>query len=362
MSLKHIERHGKAILTTLLAKIFPVRKVNLAALQEVNRILIFRLDRRIGNGILLLPLIRAIRETRPDVQVDVLINPTVADLFRQYATHLVYRVIAYDQGYLFRHPWHWVTLIRSLRKKAYALVISSTNPDAFSLSQALLARMMGTGFTLGFRWKNSPRFYDITVPSSTQKHYADAQIDLWRVLEPNAPFIPGGLQVPQKNIYEVWESLPAEFKGDVLFWLGATGDKLLTEDAVSFIYETLLKTGYANIVLVAGPEDRQRMGHLSSRWQEKILYWHHPLPRTAAYFAGFQLFISGDTGPMHLAVAVGVPTVTIFTSTNLIQYGYQDGRNHFALNWKNTVESKIQLETILEKLSVTHGKNIPQNH
>ncbi|MCB1120654.1 MAG: hypothetical protein KJT03_03830 [Verrucomicrobiae bacterium] len=47
---------------------------------------------------------------------------------------------------------------------------------------------------------------------------------------------------------------------------------------------------------------------------------HDPL-RFAALLQGCSIFITCDTGPMHLAVAVGTPTIAIFRRSNFREYG-----------------------------------------
>jgi ADP-heptose:LPS heptosyltransferase len=45
------------------------------------------------------------------------------------------------------------------------------------------------------------------------------------------------------------------------------------------------------------------------------------LPSLAALLARLDLFITGDTGPMHLAAAVGAPVVALFGPSNPVRYG-----------------------------------------
>ena len=45
------------------------------------------------------------------------------------------------------------------------------------------------------------------------------------------------------------------------------------------------------------------------------------LPALAALLARLDLFITGDTGPMHLAAAVGAPIVALFGPSNPKRYG-----------------------------------------
>ncbi|MFA5096624.1 MAG: glycosyltransferase family 9 protein, partial [Candidatus Omnitrophota bacterium] len=46
------------------------------------------------------------------------------------------------------------------------------------------------------------------------------------------------------------------------------------------------------------------------------------------------LLLSNDGGPMHMAVALGVKTVSVFGPVNEAVYGpYPDHRNHVVLKW-----------------------------
>ena len=45
------------------------------------------------------------------------------------------------------------------------------------------------------------------------------------------------------------------------------------------------------------------------------------LPSLAALLGRLDLFITGDTGPMHLAAAVGTPVVALFGPSNPLRYG-----------------------------------------
>ncbi len=352
--IKTLEKIGKIGLTRILAGVLPGKPAVPPQTFIPRRVLIFRLDKRIGNGLLLLPLIKAIQQTDPKVTIDVLINPPVAELMNRLASNLIHWAMPYDQAYLFRNPFRWLQLLRRLQRNRYDLVISSSNPDGFSLSQALFARLISHGYTVGFRWKESHRFYHITIASSSSKHYADAQVDLWRWYKPQAPFELGGLSINPREVQQLYAQLPEQYRGEVLFWLGATGDKMLPESAITFIYETLLKAGFERVVLMAGSEDSTRMRQYSSKIQEQIQYWKRPLVDTALFFSRFRLFISADTGPMHLAVAVGVPTLTLFTTTNLKQYGYQENQKHVSLYWQNTPEMRTHLEAIIIQFYRAH--------
>ena len=62
--------------------------------------------------------------------------------------------------------------------------------------------------------------------------------------------------------------------------------------------------------------ERERAGSLATRTRGIDISGRTDLPTLAAVFAAARLFIGNDSGPMHLAAAVGTPTVGIFGSTS----------------------------------------------
>ncbi len=351
--LKKMEIRGKQWLNSLLRLFFRVRKPERLAPEEIQRILVFRLDQRIGNGILLLPLLRAIRKTRPDIELHLLIHHPVAELYREFAPGLVNRLWPYHQRQLLLRPWRFFRLLLNLRRQHFDVIFSSHNPDSFSLSQAFLGRFIKPRLLVGFLWKNSGDYYHIAVPSDTDRHYAESQLDFWRYFYPQATLEWEGLQVPRDMVnraFQQWE-LPLPRKA-ALLWLGATGDKILPVEMLGFLYEQVRKITGLEVWLALGPADRHILQNLSPAFQEKVLGWNRPLRETAIFFSVFSLFISADTGPMHLAVALGVPTLTIFRHSRMEQYGYRDGKRHFSVVYRGSREDRTTIINVLQQLKL----------
>jgi ADP-heptose:LPS heptosyltransferase len=84
--------------------------------------------------------------------------------------------------------------------------------------------------------------------------------------------------------------------------------------------------------------------------REKTTIWEAPLPESAAFFSLFSLFVSGDTGPMHLAMALNCPTLTIFVGSNIQQYGYHDGKRHFSLFWQGIPDDRRRVNQYIGAL------------
>jgi hypothetical protein len=74
------------------------------------------------------------------------------------------------------------------------------------------------------------------------------------------------------------------------------------------------------------------MQALLSRWVGQIrLLPDMRLRQLGAVMSQCDLFISNDCGPMHLAVAVGTPTLIVFLLDKKHIAGYEDGKRYFVV-------------------------------
>jgi ADP-heptose:LPS heptosyltransferase len=69
-------------------------------------------------------------------------------------------------------------------------------------------------------------------------------------------------------------------------------------------------------VITSGPADREIAGALAERSPATRLLEPMPLTELAAVLSRADLYIGNDTGPSHLAAAVGTPTLAIFGPTD----------------------------------------------
>jgi ADP-heptose:LPS heptosyltransferase len=343
---RSLKRLTRPALLFLLSR--PARKAPAPA--DVRKVLVFRLDQRIGNGILLLPLLRSLRASRPDAEIHLLIHRPVAELFRLAAPGLVDRIRPYDQPAMMRRPWSYLGLIAALRRERFDAVLTSHNPDNVSLSQALAGRLIRPRWLIGFDWEGNGRFYDVPVSSSADKPYAEAMVDLWRAVDPEATVPSGHLRVPPDAAARLAGAVPQAARGGVLVWLGATGSKGLPPEVLACVLEHFAGRDDLPVQIAAGPADAERLARYPAAVRERALIWKRPLTETAAFLAAFRLVVSGDTGPMHLAAALGVPTLTVFVRSSMRQYGYRDGGRHRSLAWKGTEEDRRSLGRLLESL------------
>ncbi len=348
---KKIEGQGKLLLKAILGIFFHHRDKPVPSLNKMNKILILRLDQRIGNGFLLLPLLRAIRSSLPHSEIHLLIHFPVADILYKFTGNLVNCYWPYNQKKILSNPFFLLKWLYNLRSEKFNLILSSHNPDNFSLSQALLGEWCSADILAGFNWKNSRDFYDVAIDSSAQKHYAEAQLDLWRCFDPEARLQWGGLEISSAEIKQLYDNQDlTDYRGRALLWIGATGNKSLPRDLISFLYEQISRQTGLKITMALGPSDLHILDDLPLSLKGRTLVWQHPLDKTAVFFAGQQIFVSGDTGPAHLALALGLPVLMIFMSTSRHQYGYHDDVKRFSLDYRSIPEDHNIISDYLKKL------------
>ena len=68
----------------------------------------------------------------------------------------------------------------------------------------------------------------------------------------------------------------------------------------------------AQVVLTAGPKDKETIARVVAAGSSALAVPVLPLRQLAAVIAQCSVFVSNDAGPMHIAPAVGVPTIGLF--------------------------------------------------
>lgn len=350
--LKITERVGKEILDFCGIWLFHFRKKRILTIDQLRKILVLRLDQRIGNGIMLLPLLKAIRQRLPQIELHLLLHQPVSDIFEKFSAGIIDTFYPYQQEKLLTHPALFLSWLNTLRKQRYDLIISSHNPDNFSLSQAFLGWWCRPKMMIGFSWQKSVAYYDVAVPSSPDKHYADAQLDLWRYFDPATKLVWGGLHISNSHLKRLSQKYSMNIsEPTVLLWLGATGNKVLPFRLISLLYEECIKHFGYKVVVAVGPNDEKILQNFPEEFQKEVLIWRYPLKDTLIFLATQRAFISGDTGPAHLAAVLGLPMLTIFINSKSEQYGYHDGERRFAIVYDGSSESEETIITAIKKIA-----------
>lgn len=325
--LKWLERYAKKVIFAIL-KLFSISSQNISALPHPNTIrsvLIMRVDGKMGNMVLTLPMVHAARKLFQSAYLTVLIDQRQKRLVGN--NPFIDECVVYEWKKYLKRPWLWILFLKKIH--GYDLVIECSNPGSFSVSHALLLVLTQSPFRLGFNRGESNKFLNLLVPLDNDKYYREIMLDLLRIF--NQPlfystpyiFLTDEEKKNGKN-YLIGASQDSEIKY-VGMWIGARHQKQWQIENYFVVEKKLEESSGVTVRYLFGPEECRIYEKLDEEKQEKSRVFTD-VRLLASAMAACNLIISGDTGPLHLSVTLGRPTLGLFSLPNVQNYGYDDGK------------------------------------
>jgi ADP-heptose:LPS heptosyltransferase len=295
-----------------------------------RRILVIKL-RSLGDTVLMTLSLAELQAAFPQAQIDVLIPTPWLPLFNFIPS--IHQIWTLPQS---KHPplkfFHEFKLGLQLRKQSYDWVIHLHA----SPSSALLARFVGsTQRAIHFHGHRDPnRFSTVTIPNKGRlQPIIERDLDTLRAFGLHIPTgqlprlsIPPTAAAQAQKIY--LEALRSPILG---LGLGASRiTKIWPIDKFATLAIQWAREQHGSVFALAGPGEsaltqnflhtvdqqlEQQIQDPKERLQlrSQITATHAiPLQDLPPLLSCFPIFATNDSGPKHLAVAVGTPTVTLF--------------------------------------------------
>lgn len=278
---------------------------------------------QLGDVVLSLPALRAIREKFPRARITVAVGKPGAPVVELsgYAD----ATIPVDRVALRDGPKSWaivriVRLVKEVRRKEFDFVIdlhslSETNLLGFfsGASHRLYARRPGRSLDFLARFHTHPPVED----TGHTRHAVDRYLD---VLAPlgitNAPRMPR-LRARAEDGRAV-EAMLKKAKADAgvpligLFPGAGHPSRRWPLARFAELADMMIRNDDVRIVVFAGPEERQMVAEVKSSFPRSTLVLDRlTIPQLAAAMSRLSVLISNDTGPMHVAAAVGASVVLL---------------------------------------------------
>ena len=287
--------------------------------REIKKILLVRANFRIGNVVLALPAVAAFRTSFPRAQIDFVGSPVSQLLFQNQPLNQHYVAPR-------RFPqvvWQYPVLLRRLRAQRYDLAVdvscSQSGLGSFVVGLSGAARRVG----LTGKWD---QLFNLKVPKlrSGNKYGKLAEFLTALRLEKIEPvgsvkFSAAERIEGQHQLESLIETKPAKSVGVFVGGRRLRGKRWPLENFVALI-NGLERSG-VNIVAYFGPEETELIVPLKNSLAPMTPVVCEPsLRKFAAMIAHLDLFICCDSGPMHLACAVGVPVLAIFQERDVSRW------------------------------------------
>ena len=299
-------------------------------LLDCKRVVVIRFD-EIGDLILTLPFLRELRQSMPHARIALVVRPALVNLV-QLCPH-VDAIIPFAPKFGFR-PGRLIKLL-ALRKAVFSALGGVPELGILPRFDADFSRGLIALLAAGAQWR-------IAFSESATPEKAVADIDTDRFLTQAIKPPPGELHELNRNL-SLLEALGAAVQSDRLelylsgedrnkaaqilsphshirVWVGLCAGASIPRkrwpvdrftQVAKHVMENIPDCG---VVVIGGPDDRNAGVFIQQHIPGTVVNvaGELTLRETAAVLANCALYIGNDTGPMHLAAAVGVPVVAIF--------------------------------------------------
>jgi lipopolysaccharide heptosyltransferase I len=274
------------------------------------RILVVRLG-SLGDLVHSLPAVAAIRRANPDAEIDWLVDEGHLDFLSLVP---ILSEIVVLRG---RTARAWLDVRTRLRAKRYDAAVDFQG----LLKSAALARLSGAARVIGFdrgalRERAAGPLYTEHVTVGEGHHVIDKNLRLAAILGAEA----GPLEFPIRDVKSAVAG--AIVAGDprpfaILNTGGAWPNKRWPAERLGRVAAWLCETQGLRTVALWGPEEAH-LAHEVVAASDGAATAAPPtsLPDLVALSRAAKLMVSGDTGPTHIAAAVGTPVVALFGPTN----------------------------------------------
>ncbi len=283
-------------------------------MNKLDKILIVRTD-RIGDVVLTTPAIKALRQAYPMAHITILITPATRDLVE--GNPYLDEILMDERQGIHKGGLGFFRLVRDIRSGKFDAAFIFHTKRRYNLACFL------AGVPRRIGYKNEKYGFLLTFPVQDsrcqgQKHEAQYCLDVLKatgIENANYDFF-----VPVNKEAEDWAD----------HWLssqGISGEEMIAIHAGSSdpakcwplehfaqLIDALQTRYHMGIVLIGSAATIQRSGEIIQATREKPLNLtgQTSLAQTVSFLRRCRLLISNDSGPVHIAAALGIHVISLF--------------------------------------------------
>jgi len=314
-----------------------------APLENIKNILVIRLD-HIGDVVTTIPSLRALRKSFPDAKISVMVRSLTKELLVNcpYIDELIVYNPPWFRGKKNLNVFKNIQFFKKLRKKNFDLAIDFRG----DIRNIALTYLCKSRYRLG---------YDVKGGDFLLTHVADYREDDIHIIERNLDVLKK-IGIESKNkMLELW--VPENIKKKVKFSRkkfveihpGSGGvRKLWNSRYFAKVADHIIEKHKAEVVITGSHDDVPLAKDIEKNMKFRCLNLAGKagLLELSEIISRAKIFISPDSGPMHIAVAQGTPTISLFGTSVSDVWGYRSEKNTL-LERKGDVKD-IKPEEVIE--------------
>jgi heptosyltransferase-2 len=270
----------------------------------------------LGDAVLTTPLLDTLKEHEPAAQISVLCTPETAEIFKHHPA--VAHIIVFDKRNQERSLLARWKLIQRLKEKNFSLAVIPHR----SFSSALIARLAQIPRRVGFSSSQGQWLMTDTVPFRWGTHDVERNLTLLGSLGIHQPTAPLHLSPDPKVSATVLERLRAAGLGPHQKLIGINAGsvwatKRWLPEGFAAVADRMAMELKTQVLFIGGGKDRELNDKILGLMKTRAINWagQTTLSELLAAIAQCSVFLTNDSGPMHIAVACQVPTVALFGPT-----------------------------------------------
>jgi heptosyltransferase-2 len=285
-----------------------------------SKILVMHTGGWIGDMILLTPVLRALRKELPEAHISMLVRPLVRNLMEK--NPYLHEVIVYDKRGEHRGIRQMRKFADRLKAKRFDIAII-LHPN--SIRSTLLAYMAGIPERVGANIRGRELLLTAKVQRRNNIH------EVQRYLDVISPITGTG----QDGKLEFWgisgddeafaERILADRSGPVIGINPCTTwpSKQWPAERFARLADLLAQRFSARVLITGGPDDLHIADRITKLASSKPvnLIGRTTIWQLGALIKRCHLYITCDSGPMHISAAVDTPTIALFGPTDPVRHG-----------------------------------------
>lgn len=343
-------------------KNLPIEKNLIKQIGDKPKILIVRQHNQLGDMLLSNSLFRAIKEKIPESFIYLLASkenyPAVV------SNKFIHKVIILEKN-KFWNLFHLTKFFLELRRQNFELAIVPVTVS-ISFTSCLIARLSGAKYTIGpASLDNNQNKYsfmfdykiDVGKNSKSKQHISDKILDIVRPFGIETEDLSEHILITEEDkkfSREYFKNID-NLKVGIHIGAGKVPNRWSIKNFAEVI-NYLFERYNAFIYLTIGNWDEELLNEITPLLKHKPAVLRNlPIPKLAAIIEHSDLFISNDTGIMHVAGSTSIPLIALFGPTDPKIWAPK-GKNKFSIKKGDDINS-IKVEDVLELINNIFQKN-----
>jgi lipopolysaccharide heptosyltransferase II len=303
----------------------------------------------IGDVLFTTPVIKAIKEADSQNSVSFWCNERVREILANNPN--IDKILALSRGDLkkiyqestFEGTGRFFSLLQQIKKERFDAALDYSLDHRYSL----ISKILGIRKRIGYNYKKRGRFLTdkIDLDSYSKKHIIEYYLGLLKFVN---------IQAKNKNLELFVSEHPLARIKNILHYEGIKENDLIIgiapgaggswgEDAklkhwqplkFAELADNLIEKNGAKILLLGDPSEKEISDIITAAMKHKPidLIGKTSLSELSAAIKSLKLLITNDGGPLHMAVALGTKTVSIFGPVDDKVYGpYPPSDSHIVI-------------------------------